>query len=74
MTPKARDAESVVQWRRLELLRCGFSLTLAAHVAEDQRYDLRELIELVAHGCSPALAVQILSPLDGGDRLTGAGE
>lgn len=74
MAPKARDAESVVQWRRLELLRCGFSLALAARVAEDQRYDLRELIELVAHGCSPALAVQILSPLDGSDQLTDAGE
>jgi hypothetical protein len=72
--PKARDAESVVQWRRLELLRCGFSLALAARVAEDQRYDLRELIELVARGCSPKLAVQILSPLDGRDRLADAGE
>lgn len=59
----------VVAWRRLELLRCGFPLALAARVAQDQRYDLREVIELVARGCAPALAVQIASPLDGGDAL-----
>jgi hypothetical protein len=72
MPPEARDAQSVVEWRRLELLHCGFSLALAARVAEDQRYDLRELIELVARGCSPAVAVQILSPLEGSDQLADA--
>jgi hypothetical protein len=74
MAPKADDAQSVVEWRRLELLRCGFSLELAARVAEDQRYDLRELIELVARGCSPALAAQILSPFEGSDELAEAHE
>jgi hypothetical protein len=63
------QSQSVVEWRRLELLRCGFSLALAGRVAEDQRYDLRELIELVARGCTPAVAVQILSPLDGRGEL-----
>jgi hypothetical protein len=74
MSPEARDAQSVVEWRRLELLHCAFPLELAARVAEDQRYDLREVIELVARGCSPALAVQILSPLEGSDELAEAPE
>ena len=59
------DTEAFVNWRRLELVQCGFPGPLAAHVARDERYDLRQLIELVKQGCSPALAVRILSPLDG---------
>jgi hypothetical protein len=39
-------------------------------VARDGRYDLQQLIELVEHGCSPALAVRILSPLDAKSALT----
>jgi hypothetical protein len=63
------QTQEVVAWRRLELLRCGFPLGLAARVAQDQRYDLREVIELVARGCAPDVAVQIVSPLDGRDEL-----
>jgi hypothetical protein len=58
-----------VEWRRWELLHCGFPPALAARVAEDQRYDLREVIELVARGCAPAVALEIVSPLDGSDEL-----
>jgi hypothetical protein len=64
-----RDTREVVRWRRSELLHQGFPAKLAASVAEDQRYDLRELIELVEQGCAPALAVQILSPLEGSAEL-----
>jgi hypothetical protein len=69
MRSKARDTRSVVQWRRLELLQCGFPPALAGRVAKDQRYELHDLIELVEQGCTPALAVQILSPIDGSDEL-----
>lgn len=65
MTPKQQDDRSLESWRRLELIHCGFPESLAGHVAGDERYDLRQLIELVEQGCSPALAVHILSPLDG---------
>lgn len=51
-----------LNWRRMELLRCGFPRSLAARVARDERYDLHQLIELVQQGCSPALAVRIVSP------------
>jgi len=55
----------VVNWRRRELTQMGFPRPLAARVARDERYDLHELIELFRQGCPPALAVRILSPIDG---------
>jgi hypothetical protein len=54
----------------MELLDCGFPRALAARVARDERYDLHQLIELVEQGCSPALAVRILSPIEGHDAAT----
>ena len=71
MPPKQpRDAQELVHWRRLELLQCGFPPSLAARVARDPRYDLHDLIELVEHGCSPSLAVRILSPLEGAEATS----
>jgi hypothetical protein len=67
MPPKHRDAQEVVNWRRLELIRCGFPGSLAERVAEDERYDLQQLIELVEQGSSPALAVRILTPVEDHD-------
>jgi len=67
MPPKQQDAQAVVNWRRRELLDSGFPRSLAARIARDERYDLHQLIELVAHGCSPALAARILSPVEGHD-------
>ena len=54
----------IVRWRREQLTESGFSLTDAARLAEDARYDLHALIELVEHGCRPELAVRIVAPLD----------
>ncbi len=48
-----------------QLAGSGFSPALAAEIAEDSRYDLHALIELVERGCRPDLAVRILAPLDG---------
>jgi hypothetical protein len=42
----------------------GFSRPLAGRIADDPRYDLHALIELVESGCAPDLAVRILAPLD----------
>ena len=67
MAPKQRDAKGVVTWRRMELVQCGFPPELAERVARDERYELQQLIQLVHEGCSPALAVRILSPVDGTD-------
>jgi hypothetical protein len=62
----------MVNWRRTELLQSGFPPSLADRVAQDERYDLHQLIELVENGCSPALAVRILLPIEERDALTQA--
>ena len=51
-------------WRRGQLVASGYPLPLASRVARDARYDVHELIELVARGCPVGLAVQIVAPLD----------
>jgi hypothetical protein len=62
-----REIPEVVSWRRDRLVRAGFALPVAADLARDPRYDLHALVELVERGCSPALAVRILAPLEEGD-------
>jgi hypothetical protein len=56
--------EEVVHWRLLQLADAGFEPEAAAELAEDPRYDLHALIELVERGCPPPLAVRILAPVD----------
>jgi hypothetical protein len=55
----------VVRWRRKQLTDSGFPLSVAARLAQDTRYDLHALIELVERGCPHHLAVRIAAPLDG---------
>lgn len=64
MPAKNRDLQIVVQWRRAQLLQAGLPRSLAARVARDERYDIHELVQLVEHGCAPALAVRILKPIE----------
>ena len=54
----------LVRWRREQLTESGFPLFLAARLADDARYDLHALIELVERGCRPELAVRVVAPLD----------
>jgi hypothetical protein len=63
-TTHERDVDEVVRWRREQLAEAGFSLPLAARVANDARYDLHALIELEERGCPPELAARILAPLE----------
>jgi hypothetical protein len=67
MPSSSQDAQAVVNWRRLELIHFGFPRSLAARVARDERYDLHQLIELVEQGCTPDLAVRILSSAEDHD-------
>jgi energy-converting hydrogenase A subunit M len=60
-----KTADTVVDWRRRQLVEAGFGEALADRLSCDPRYDLHALIELAEQGCTPALAVQILAPLDG---------
>jgi hypothetical protein len=68
-TPPEATVDDVALWRREQLSASGFSPPLAAEIADDSRYDLHALIELVERGCGPELAVRILGPLTG-ERLT----
>jgi hypothetical protein len=63
-TRHEQDVHEVVRWRREQLAETGFSLPLAAPIANDARYDLHALIELVERGCPPELAARILAPLE----------
>jgi hypothetical protein len=55
--------QEVVRWRRQRLTDSGFPLSAAARLADDARYDLHVLIELVESGCPPDLAERIVAPL-----------
>lgn len=63
-TRDERAGDEVVRWRRQQLVNSGFPPAAAARLAEDARFDLHALIELVERGCPPQLAVRILAPLD----------
>jgi hypothetical protein len=58
------ERDDVIAWRHTQLFRSGFPLELAVSIAEDDRYDLHAVIELVERGCSPELALRILAPLE----------
>jgi hypothetical protein len=54
----------VVQWRRDRLAAAGFADELAADLARSRHIDLHAVLDLIDHGCPPALAARILAPLD----------
>jgi hypothetical protein len=59
-----RLEQEVIDWRRDQLIGAGLTLELASRVADDDRFDLHALIELIERGCAPALAVRIVAPLE----------
>jgi hypothetical protein len=66
-TTKDRGADQVVTWRREQLAQSGLPLSLAARLAQDPRYDLHAMIDLLERGSPPELAIRILAPLEGDD-------
>jgi hypothetical protein len=58
LTPTERD--QVERWRAGELERAGFDVSLARKLAARLDIDLHLAVELVASGCPPGLAAQIL--------------
>lgn len=66
-TAPERERDTVRHWRRRQLVESGFPIPLALRLADDPRYDLHALIELVERGCRPELAVRILAPLGSED-------
>lgn len=61
----ASDCTAMVPWRRSRLRHAGFDAALAARVAEDLRYDVAAMLDLLDRGCPPDLALRIVAPLDG---------
>jgi hypothetical protein len=55
-----QPAEHVRRWRYEQLCRAGYSDAEAAELSERLDVDLHEAIDLVRHGCPPAVAVEIL--------------
>jgi hypothetical protein len=64
MRVRTSEAAEVVFWRRDVLVEAGFPLPDARRLARDGRYDVHELLDLVARGCPPELAIRILAPLE----------
>ena len=61
------EAQRVIAWRISLLRDAGCPVTLAHALAQDRRYDLHELLELIDRGCRPELAARILTPLEDDD-------
>jgi hypothetical protein len=63
---RGSDCAAVRAWRREQLVLAGFERERATRLAQDGRWDLHALLELVDRGCPPGLAERILAPLDAG--------
>ena len=55
------ETERVERWRTSELMRVGFPGDDAVVLASRFDIDLHDAISLVQRGCSPTLALRILS-------------
>ena len=60
----AETSSGVIAWRERQLRLNGFTASLAAETAADERFDLHALIELTERGCPPDLAVRIQAPFE----------
>jgi hypothetical protein len=56
--------DAVRAWRREQLVAAGVERARAQRLADDARWDLHALLELVDRGCPPHLAERIVAPLD----------
>ena len=54
------EAEHVLRWRFEELVRVGYDAGEAMILASHVEVDLHAATDIVARGCSPATALQIL--------------
>jgi hypothetical protein len=54
------DAADVIRWRLSQLTRSGYPLEQAVALATRLDVDLHRASDLVARGCPPELAVEIL--------------
>ncbi|HEU5478036.1 MAG TPA: hypothetical protein VFU64_09475 [Gaiellaceae bacterium] len=61
MTDKVEASmQAVVDWRRSELVRAGYSSQVADEIAQRGDIDLHDALALTARGCPSTLAWEIL--------------
>jgi hypothetical protein len=60
----AGDSARVIAWRAKRLRAAGFPQELAGQLANDSRFDLHAVLDLIDRGCRPDLAARIVAPLD----------
>ncbi len=51
-------------WRRRYLVKAGVDPAVAGRIADDLRWDIHALMDLLERGCPLHLAVRILAPAD----------
>jgi hypothetical protein len=61
---RSNDRAEWVRWRSQRLRKAGFPADLAQRLAQEDRLDLHELLELVDRGCPPDLASRIVAPIE----------
>lgn len=54
------EDEKVEAWRLHVLLRAGYPVITAELLARRKDVDLHRAVDLIAHGCGPELAAEIL--------------
>lgn len=54
------EVESIIKWRRDELVRAGYGEDLANKIAEEMHIDLHVACDLVRGGCPDTVAADIL--------------
>lgn len=54
------ELDAVELWRLEALERAGYDTEAAAVLAASHEVDLHRAVELLEHGCTPELALQIL--------------
>ncbi len=58
------DRRALVTWRRRYLVKAGVDPAVASQIADDLRWDIHALMDLLERGCPLHLAVRILAPAD----------
>lgn len=62
-TRRPGTPDAVRAWRREQLVAAGMERERAQRLADDARWDLHALLELIDRGCPPELAERIVAPL-----------
>jgi len=65
---RSRTPDAVRAWRREQLIVAGMERARAQRLADDPRWDLHALLELIDRGCPPELAERIVAPLEDDSR------